>query len=140
MHGRRLARLAVITICNGALFAAALRFMLHDPSDTVMLLLASVLCLGCIAGLMLEILLHELAPVFNIGLPAFVTALMLCSIAWTHALALFQHVEYPAESSEAAGLVLLLSGYPLCLTVCVGFAYWLIDVSPDRGVIRLGLR
>jgi hypothetical protein len=124
----------------GALIAAAFHFILHDPSDTVVLLLGGVLCLGCIAGMLLEISLHQLAPVFNIGLPAFVTALMLSSIVWTHALARFQHVEYPAESSEAAGMVLLLSAYPLCLTVCAGFACWLIDVSPERGVVTLSLR
>jgi hypothetical protein len=136
MNGRRLTRLLCVAISNALLFAGAVRLMPHE----LLWLLGTLLCAGCVAGLVLEIALRKWAALFNIGLPAIVTAVMASSIVWMPALAFLQHDQYPAEAGEAAGFLLLFSGYPLCLTIIIGLAYRLIDVTPDRTVTSLGLR
>jgi len=140
MNGRRLARLLCVAVSNAALSAAAVRLVVHEHSLSAVFLLGTLLCAGRVAGLVFEIALRKWAAFFNIGLPAVVTAVMASSIVWMPALAHLQHAEYSAESSEGAAFVLLFSGYPLCLTIIVAFAYWLIDVEPDRTVTSLGLR
>lgn len=134
MNGRRLLRLLCVAVINFTLSVLALRLALRSRSELSISLLATIVCLGSAIGIVLEALRNRWARIFNIGVPAIVTATMLASSVWFPFVAHMRNDPYVGEASEGAAFVLILAGVPFCLTLCVALVYWLIDIDPDPTV------
>jgi hypothetical protein len=103
--------------------------VLWPPQGVLVTLLTVVVLLGCVGGIVFEIVKYRFAVFANVGTPLILFSVMSSAIIWMPTIAGIE-----GEAAEGASFLLILSGVPLILAATSYCAYRLIDVEPERSV------
>ena len=134
MNGRRLLRLFFVIVSNGILFYFAMRDLLSPSDPRYWRVLAVAVCLGLLAGIVLEIGKHKLARVLNVGVPVGVGVVLVSSGVWLPMLARVQQWEHPTDAYEGSAYLLVFSLVPFLLACVLELSYRFLRITPEYKV------